>query len=107
MTDDRPPRRLRASPLRGVLLLLTLLMLLCSLLVVVSAPTASLWVVAILVAEWGHYFAIACLVLAALSWRRDSLGISTTLLGVFAALLYLSPALKAQFIGSTLPDRCS
>jgi acetyl esterase/lipase len=84
-----------------------LALFLCSLLVVYSAPTASLWIVAILIAEWGHYFAIASLILAVLSWRRDALGVGTASLGILAALLCIWPAVQAKFVASDLPERCT
>jgi acetyl esterase/lipase len=107
MTNENSTRPPRLSPLRWILLIVTLLLLLDAFLVVCRAPSASLWIVAILVAEWGHYFAIGALVLAAVSWRRDGLGLYTVIFGICATLLFVWPALEAQFIGAALPQRCT
>ena len=68
---------------------LTLLLFLCSLLVFASAPTGWLWVVALVVAEWGHYVALGALVLMALSVWRGFLGKITAALALLTALICL------------------
>jgi len=97
----------RPSMLLWVVFLATLALFLCALLVLFSAPTTSLWVVAILIGEWGHYFALLALGLAALGWRRGRLGTVTALLGVVTALLCLSPVARAAMISRALPSRCT
>ncbi|MFN2509223.1 MAG: alpha/beta hydrolase fold domain-containing protein [Chthoniobacterales bacterium] len=67
-----------------------------------SAPTAWLWVVAILISEWGHYAALAALLLAALSWRTAR---ANALLAIVTAGLCLSPAIRAAWIARSLPAR--
>ena len=104
MTESQPGR---TSPLHAVLFVIALLLFGCSLLVVVSAPTASLWIISILVAEWGHFFALAALLVGGLSWRRNRLGLGTALLALMSAILFLSPALRADLIARSLPDRCT
>ncbi|MEP6821568.1 MAG: alpha/beta hydrolase [Chthoniobacterales bacterium] len=78
---------------------------LCSLLVLTSAPTSLLWVVAILVTEWGHYAGCIALLLAVLSWRRGSLGRAMSVLALVSAALCFSPAIRAAGINRSLPQR--
>ena len=52
----------------------TIVLFLCSLLVLFSAPTAMLVIIAILVGEWGHYFALLAFVIALVAFRRGKLG---------------------------------
>ena len=88
--------------------ILSVLLLLCSLLVLVSAPTAWLWVVAIVIAEWGHFAAllgIALAVVAAL-WGGRSSNI-TAAVALLAAALCALPAVRAAMIAQSLPARCT
>ncbi len=98
---------MRNSFLRWLLFAFALLLFLCALLVLCSAPTSILWIVAILIAEWGHYAALAALLIIALSWRQGRLGNITLLLALLAGLLCLTPALRASFIAHSLPARCA
>ena len=100
-------RSLARSVLRWTLFFAAVLLFLVSLLVFFSAPTATLWVIAILVGEWGHYFAVGALILASLSWRRELLSIIGALLALLAAILFASPALHADLIARSLPARCN
>ncbi len=90
-----------------LLFLVVALLFLCSLLVFLSAPTSWLWVVALLVVEWGHWFALAALSLAILSWQRGRRGRLTAALAFVAAALMLSPAIRAAGINRSLPNRLS
>src|SRR5215213_9230766 len=78
-----------------------------SLLTVCSAPTSLTWIAAILITEWGHYAAIAALVLAALTFRRGRLGAATAALALVAAILCIAPAFRAAKMARDLPARCS
>jgi acetyl esterase/lipase len=97
----------RVSPLQWIAFATALFLFLCSLLVVFSAPTAALWIIAIVIAEWGHFVAIAALFLAAISWRRRRLGAITAMIALAAAMLCLLPSLRAAQIARTLPARCT
>ncbi len=97
----------RRSVAVRIAFVLTVLLFLCSLLTLVSASTAALWIVAILVAEWGHYAAIVALALAALAWRSGRFGRLTTVLALTTAALCLSPALRAVGVARALPERCT
>jgi len=79
----------------------------CSLFVLVSAPTEWLWIVAIVIGEWGHFVAVACLVLALVSFRRGGLGRITALLALLAAALSLLPSVRATMIARSLPLLCT
>ena len=92
--------------LQWIVFATSLLLFLCSLLVVFSAPTTALWIVAIVIAEWGHFVAFAALFLAAISWRRGRLGAITAMIALATALLCLLPSLRAAAIARTLPARC-
>ncbi|MGZ4966772.1 MAG: alpha/beta hydrolase fold domain-containing protein [Chthoniobacterales bacterium] len=89
-----------------VLFLSTLVLFLCSLLVLVPAPTAMLVIVAILIGEWGHYFALLAIAIAVIARRRGKLGAFTSLLALMTASLCLSPVIRAARIAQTLPARC-
>ena len=81
------------------------LLFLCSLLVVVSAPTWWLWFVAIFMAEWGHYAGITALLLAAVTWRRGRAGRAMAALALVSAALCFSPTIRAAGINRSLPRR--
>jgi acetyl esterase/lipase len=83
----------------------TVLLFLCSFLVWFSAPTATLWVVAIIITEWGHFFALGLLVGGAIAWRLGNRW--TAALALMAALNRSSPLLRAVSIAGTLPTRCT
>ncbi len=79
---------------------------LCSLLVLFPTPTSLLVPVAIVIAEWGYYFALLAIGLAVFAWRRGSLGKLTAILALLTAVLSLSPTLRAFQIAKSLPARC-
>ncbi len=83
----------------------TVLLFLCSFLVWLSAPTAELWIVAIILSEWGHFAAIGLLVGAALAWRLGNR--VTALVALLAAFNLLSPLVRAVAIARTLPEKCT
>jgi acetyl esterase/lipase len=84
----------------------TIVLFLCSLLVLVSAPTAMLVIVAILIGEWGHYVALLAIVIAVIARRHGRLGVLTACLALLTALLCLSPAIRAARLARSLPARC-
>ncbi len=97
----------RVSPLQVIVLATALLLFLCSLLVVFSAPTTSLWILAIVIAEWGHFVALVALILAAISWKLGRWGVIAAVIALAAAFLCLLPSLRAAVIARTLPARCT
>ena len=107
MTKPDRARAIARQVLRWGLFIAALVLLLASLLEFLSAPTATLWIVSLLVEEWGHYFALGALLLAALSWRREWKSIATSLIALLAAFFFASPALRADLIAQTLPERCT
>src|SRR6187402_2740065 len=111
-TESPPPgAESRAEPGQfrrwsdALLFVATVLLFLGSLLVWLSAPTAALWIVAIILSEWGHFVALAMLIGAALAWRLGNR--LTALLAVLAAFNLLSPVVRAVAIGRTLPEKCT
>src|SRR6188472_1638144 len=112
-TTESPPcgAEQRAKPgrlrrwLDALLLVATGLLFLASFLVWLSAPTAALWIVAIILSEWGHFAAVGLLIGAALAWRLGNR--LTALVALLAAFNLLSPVVRAVAIGRTLPEKCT
>ena len=98
---------MRTRLVRWIVFPVTVLLFLCSLLVFVSAPTEWLWVVAIIMSEWGHYVAIACVVVAAMALGAGRIGLTTALLAAVTAIICISPSWRAWNISQSLPTRCT
>jgi len=76
-----------------------------ALLTVVQAPTHRLWLVALGVTEWGHWLALLPLLVFLPGWR-DSWGRRVgAMLGLTAAILSLSPLLRAVPVASRVPGQ--
>lgn len=105
--DTSSASRFRTQLVRWFVLPLTVLLLLCSLLVFVSAPTEWTWIVAVVAGEWGHYAALASLLLGALAFGAGRVGLTTALLACICSIMYISPAARAFIIGRSLPARCT
>lgn len=100
---SRPRRRI----LDSALLLAALTLFGCSLLVLFPAPTGWLWIVAIVVGEWGHYAALASLIVGAISFSRGGrLAMISTAFAAAGAVLCLMPLTRAALIAKELPARC-
>ncbi len=67
-----------------------------SLLAVFRAPTYHLWMLALIVTEWGHWLAAAALLVLAPGWTLSRGGRLGGALGVAAAALLLSPLVRAE-----------
>ncbi|MDQ6622513.1 MAG: alpha/beta hydrolase [Verrucomicrobiota bacterium] len=106
-SEPKPTARKRARVGLRIAFVLTLLLFLSSLLVFLSAPTAALWVLAILAGEWGHYGAIVAIVLAVFSWRCGGRGVWNAALALITAIIFLTPSLRAARIARDLPARCT
>ena len=85
----------------------TVLLFLSSLLVLVSAPTSWLWIVAIVVGEWGHYAAIAACCFLVFALGAGRIGLTTAFLAGCAACLCLLPTVRALALSRSLPNRCT
>jgi acetyl esterase/lipase len=83
----------------------TALLFLCSFLVWFSAPTATLWITAIIITEWGHLFAIALFIGGVSAWLLGNRW--TAALALLAALNCASPLLRAMAVARALPERCA
>ncbi|MDE2142903.1 MAG: alpha/beta hydrolase, partial [Elusimicrobia bacterium] len=66
-----------------------------SLLAVFRAPTYHLWLFALVATEWGHWLAAPALLTFAPGWRRTRGGSAGAVLGLAAAVLFLSPVARA------------
>lgn len=73
-----------------------------SLLTIFKAPAKPLWYVAIGVTEWGHWLAILSLMLAVTSWHLARRWGVSSWLAIGAALLYLTPLLRATKVAHSL-----
>nr|MCU0491380.1 alpha/beta hydrolase [Chloroflexaceae bacterium] len=78
---------------------------LLGLLAVFPAPTTLLWMAAIGVTEWGHLLALVSLLPLLPGWRRSPSGRVGGALGLLAALLALTPLLRALLLAQQLPGQ--
>src|SRR5262245_3730338 len=74
-------------------------------LAVFRAPTHFLWMLAIVVTEWGQLFAIVCFALAVPLWSRSWSGRLAASLCLTAAVVALTPVLRAEWITQDLDQR--
>lgn len=74
-------------------------------LAVVRAPNATLWLAAIGATEWGHKLAPLALAPLLPGWRKSWAGRIGGRLGLLAALLELTPLLRALPVAAALPSR--
>jgi acetyl esterase/lipase len=105
--NARTNRSIRARLVRWILLPAVVLLFICSLLAFVSAPTAWLWIAAIVVGEWGHYLALACGAIAVIAFGAGRGGLTTAVLATVTAIVCLSPSWRASRISQSLPTRCT
>ena len=89
-----------------LVLAVTVALFLCSLLVLVSAPTAWLWVVAIVIGEWGHFAAVFALFLGLVTFRARRIGAINAAIALVTAALCLSPSIRAALIARSLESEC-
>ena len=71
---------------------------------VFQAPHKFLWKVAIVATEWGHLLALVALLSLFPGWRRTRAGQLGGILGGSAAILLLTPLLRAIFVARRLPQ---
>ncbi len=82
------------------------LLLASSAFVFVSAPTGWLWILAILVSEWGQFAALLGVVTFALCvWQGGRLGFAAAAFSFAATMIYVVPAARAAMIAKSLPAR--
>ena len=98
---------IRIAIVRWLILPATVLLFLCSLLVLLSAPTETLWTVAIIMGEWGHYAAVVSLLFAVVAIGAGRRGRATALLAALTAVICISPTVRGFAISRSLPGRCS
>ena len=82
---------------------LSVFLALFSLLAIFKAPAILFWIPAILATEWGHFFALGCLVLLPFCHRATRAGRVSSCLLMFSAILFLTPVLRASWVALRLP----
>ena len=92
-----------------ILLSLALALALLGALTSVRSPDWSPWQLAVLAGEFGHWFALLALTVAAGAWATRSDGThltaTTVVVSVTAAILLLKPAWQAWRLGARLPKQ--
>lgn len=101
---DAPPSRPRPA-LGWLQLALAAPLVALGSLTLVVVPTDALWKPAIGATEWGHLLALLPVLVLLLPGRRVRAGKVGAALAVVAALLLLSPLLRARGVASALPAR--
>jgi acetyl esterase/lipase len=96
-----------AAVWRGVRLLFVVLLFGWGLMVILPAPRMPLFYLTLLATEFGHWLAIAALVLVLAGSRRTPMGFAATLLGWLAVALFASSTVRASFLAGTLPQEFS
>jgi acetyl esterase/lipase len=95
--------------LRWALFALAILFVLLGYLTVFRSPDWSPWRLAVLAGEFGHWFVLAAIVVAACAWlgrgHHLAFAAATVTLAALGAALLLKPAFQARRIAATLPDR--
>jgi acetyl esterase/lipase len=74
-----------------------------SLLTVFRAPAKPLWYLALVVTEWGHWFALFLIIVLTITPLRMRLGRGGASLIAISALLCLTPLWRAQAVAARLP----
>jgi acetyl esterase/lipase len=83
----------------------SLVLFLTALLAVLPAPTHLLWMLAIGVTEWGHFLALICLGAAIPVSNNTWYGRTAACLCVAAAILSITPALRAAWIAGDVRQK--
>jgi acetyl esterase/lipase len=95
--------------LRWILLFLALGLALLGSLTVVKSPDWAPWKLAVLAGEYGHWVAVAPLLVAALAWflRGEAVALAgaTALVCALALGLLLRPSIDAWLLARTLPEK--
>jgi acetyl esterase/lipase len=76
---------------------------LVSLLAVFRAPTYHLWMLSIIVTEWGHMLSVLSLMPFAPGWSTTRGGRYSVVIGVAASFLFLTPLLRSLSVAASLP----
>ena len=85
-----------------VTLIPLVLLFLVSLLAVYRAPTYHLWLLSIAVTEFSWVFALLAIILISTIFWVQKYQLASTLIGIAALVLYLSPVVRAYVVSSTL-----
>ncbi len=95
----------KTSVLRYVRPGYALLVLLLSLLAIFEAPTRLLWLAAVVVTEYGHFLALFSLLVFLPGWRNSRRGRFSAGAGLLAAVLALTPLVRALPVQKRLPSQ--
>jgi glucan phosphoethanolaminetransferase (alkaline phosphatase superfamily) len=79
-----------------------ILFLAISLLAVFRAPTYHLWMISIIVTEWGHMLAVLALLPFAPGWSTTKGGRMSVVIAVVSSFLFLTPLLRSQDVAANL-----
>jgi acetyl esterase/lipase len=94
---------------RYSLLLLSLALAALALLTAIQSPDWAPWKLAVLASEYGHWLALAPVLVAALAWlsrgEAVALAVATVLACAVALGLFLKPVTEARLLAERLPDR--
>lgn len=77
--------------------------LLLSLLAVFRAPEYHLWMVSIIVTEWGHALAILSLFPFAPGWSTTRGGRISVVMAFTAAFIFITPLIRSRYVAAVLP----
>ena len=80
------------------------LSLLVSLLAVFRAPTYHLWMLSIIVTEWGHMLAVLALLPFAPGWSSTRGGRYSVVISLAASFIFLTPLQRSFPVASALPQ---
>ena len=87
-------------------LFVAILLLAAALIAVIPPQTYTMWQMSVAATEWGHYIAIAALLLVVIpGWRSSTAGKIAAIVSVIAIVVALTPVLRAIPVASKLPKR--
>jgi acetyl esterase/lipase len=89
-------------------LFVAILLLAAALIAVIPPQTYTMWQLSVAAAEWGHFIAIAALLLIVIpGWRSNASGKLAVIVSVIAMMVALTPLVRAVPVASKLPKRIS
>lgn len=82
-----------------------IILFLLALLVIIPAPTYTLWKLEIVAVEWSPYLAVLALLVLLPGWRYGRYNIHSSMLALLVFCIDATPLLRALDVGEALPDR--
>ncbi|RYD91264.1 MAG: alpha/beta hydrolase, partial [Sphingobacteriales bacterium] len=83
-------------------LILLIILFLASLLALFGAPTRQLWIFAIAITEYPLIFVVITALITTGGFMKQRFQLGGTILGLITIVIFLSPVIRAYFIGKTL-----